>query len=265
MKVDEIKSIYKEILALPVMEYKRKISELMQFVRDFSDDDRNSVQKIIKQAEKKRQELILEISRVQKMMEIERKHSDCQYICGIDEVGRGPLAGPIMAGAVILPKDFVIPYLNDSKQVGKDLRYTLRDIIYEHAVTCAVGMATEKEIDEIGIQAANYNAMKRAVSMLSVRPDLLLIDAVHIPDIDIPQVSIIKGDTLSVSIAAASIIAKTERDRLMQEYDKMYPQYGFASNVGYGSAAHIEAIKTYGPCEIHRRSFIGNFVTEEPV
>ena len=185
------------------------------------------------------------------------------YVCGIDEVGRGPLAGPVCAGAVILPKDTEILYLNDSKKLSEKKREELYDVIMEKAVGAAVAFASPKRIDEINILQADYEAMALAVEKLPVRPDILLLDAVHVPQLEeYKQVSIIKGDAKSVSIAAASIIAKVTRDRLMKELDEKYPQYGFASNKGYGSAAHIEALKKYGPCEIHRRSFIGNFVSE---
>ena len=183
-------------------------------------------------------------------------------LCGVDEAGRGPLAGPVLTAAVILPKGLVIPMLNDSKQVSKKHREELYDIIMSTAVAVGVGMNPETVIDEKGIEFANKDAMRQAIRNLSVAPDMLLVDAVHIPEVDIPQVSIIKGDAKSVSIAAASIVAKVTRDRMMQEYDEKYPAYGFKDNVGYGSAAHIEALKTYGPCPIHRRSYIRNIIGE---
>ena len=175
-------------------------------------------------------------------------------------MGRGPLAGPVVAGAVILPRDCRILYINDSKQLSEKKREELYDIIMEQAVSCAVGYASPARIDEINILQATYEAMREAIAGLKVRPDILLNDAVTIPGVSIPQVPIIKGDAKSITIGAASIIAKVTRDRLMQEYDALYPEYGFGGNKGYGSAVHIEALKEHGPTPIHRRSFIGNFV-----
>ena len=194
------------------------------------------------------------------MFSFEREYSDYEYICGIDEVGRGPLAGPVVAGAVILPKDCDLLYLNDSKKLTENKREELYDKIMESAVSAAIGYGSPERIDEINILQADYEAMKEAIGKLSVKPTLLLNDAVTLPDMDIKQVPIIKGDAKSASIAAASIIAKVTRDRMMVEYAKIFPEYGFDSNKGYGSAAHIEALKKYGPCPIHRRSFIKNFV-----
>ena len=194
------------------------------------------------------------------MREYERSYPQYTYICGIDEAGRGPLAGPVVAGAVILPPDCEILYLNDSKQLSAKRREELYEEIKEKAIAWSVGIASPALIDDINILQANYVAIRDAVASLSVKPELLLNDAMKIPGIDLPQVSIIKGDAKSVSIAAASIMAKVTRDRIMCQYDELYPEYEFASNKGYGSAAHIAAIKKYGPCPIHRRSFIGNFV-----
>ena len=192
---------------------------------------------------------------------MKEEYKDYPYICGIDEVGRGPLAGPVVAGAVILPKDDMILYLNDSKKLSEKKREMLYDEIMNRAVATGIGMASPARIDEINILQATYEAMRMAIDNLKVRPDILLNDAVTIPQVDILQVPIIKGDAKSISIAAASIIAKVTRDRLMVEYDKVMPEYGFASNKGYGSAAHIDALKKYGATPIHRRSFIHNFIT----
>ena len=181
-------------------------------------------------------------------------------ICGIDEAGRGPLAGPVAAGACILPSDHDILYLNDSKKLSARKREELYDIITKEALAYCVGLSSPERIDEINILQATYEAMRDAIAHLNPVPDLLLNDAVNIPRVSIPQVPIIKGDAKSISIGAASIIAKVTRDRLMVEYDKVFPEYGFAGNKGYGSAAHIEALKKYGPTPIHRRSFIGHFV-----
>ena len=191
---------------------------------------------------------------------LEEKYADYAFICGIDEVGRGPLAGPVVAGAVILPKECEILYINDSKKLSAAKRDELYDEIMDKAVAVGLGMASPARIDEINILQATYEAMRQAIGNLKVKPDLLLNDAVTIPEVVIPQVPIIKGDAKSISIAAASIVAKVTRDRLMEEYDKVLPGYGFASNKGYGSAEHIKALQTLGPTPIHRRSFIGHFV-----
>ncbi len=226
----------------------------------YETDERLQVADIISKARRRIEALDKEKLRIEKMKEYEKKYSDCEYICGIDEVGRGPLAGPVVTGAVILPKDCDILYLNDSKQLSEKKREELYEQIMSKAVAVGIGYNSPERIDTINILNATYEAMAEAISKLSVKPDILLNDAVTIPGVDIEQVPIIKGDAKSISIAAASIVAKVTRDRLMVEYDKVYPEYGFASNKGYGSAAHIEALKKYGPTPIHRRSFIGNFV-----
>lgn len=209
---------------------------------------------------KRLEKLQRERDRLYAMAEYERKHADCEYICGIDEVGRGPFAGPVMAGAVILPKDCEILYLNDSKKLSAKRREELYEEIREKAVSWAVARVEPERIDEINILQATYEAMREAVSKLSVRPDILLVDAVHIPEVDIPQDSIVKGDAKSVSIAAASVLAKVTRDNIMTEYAKEYPGYGFEKNMGYGTAEHRNALAAMGPTPIHRRSFIHNYV-----
>lgn len=212
------------------------------------------------QREQRRQEkLKAERERLEGMRVYERRYRERGTLCGIDEVGRGPLAGPVVAGAVILPEDCEILYLNDSKKLSEKKRELLYDEIMEKAIAVGIGAVSPKRIDESNILQATYEAMRIAISRLSVRPDLLLNDAVTIPQVDIPQVPIIKGDAKSVSIAAASIIAKVTRDRMMVQYEDLYPGYEFASNKGYGSARHIAALKEIGPCPIHRRSFIKNF------
>ena len=208
------------------------------------------------------EKLALERVRLEGMREFENKYSDLAYVAGIDEAGRGPLAGPVVAAAVILPKDIFLPFLNDSKKVTEKRRDVLFDEIKQNAIAYGIGIASNTLIDEINILQATYEAMREAVNALEKTPDVLLVDAVHIPDINIKQVGIVKGDAKSVNIAAASILAKVTRDRLMVEYDKIYPEYGFASNKGYGTATHIAALKEVGPCAIHRKSFIGNFVSE---
>ena len=209
---------------------------------------------------KQQEKLAKEIARTEEMSIYERKYSDFQAICGIDEVGRGPFAGPVVAAAVILPKDNPILYLNDSKKLTEKKREALYDEIMEKAVAVGIGLVSPQRIDEINILQATYEAMREAISKLSVKPDLLLNDAVTIPQVDIKQVPIVKGDAKSVSIAAASIIAKVTRDRLMVEYDEVLPGYDFASNKGYGTKAHIEGLQKYGPTPIHRMTFIKNHV-----
>lgn len=220
---------------------------------------------ILKEQREKRklQRLEAERERLEAMRAYERQYGERGRLCGIDEAGRGPLAGPVVAGAVILPGDCEILYLNDSKKLTEKRRELLYDEIMEKAVAVGVGVVGPERIDGINILQATYEAMRMAVANLSVSPDLLLNDAVTIPLVEIPQVPIVKGDAKSVSIAAASVIAKVTRDRMMEEYDKIFPGYGFASNKGYGSAAHIAALKENGPCAIHRRSFIRNFTAEE--
>ncbi|MCF0127721.1 MAG: ribonuclease HII [Pseudobutyrivibrio sp.] len=237
------------------------LESLDRFIEEYVNDGRPGVAKLINQAVKRMDKLRVERERLEKLREFEHKYEQTYpNIAGIDEVGRGPLAGPVVTAAVILPKDCEILYINDSKKLSAKKREELYEEIMEKAVAVGIGMSSEARIDEINILQATYEAMRQAISELSVAPDLLLNDAVTIPGVDIKQVGIIKGDAKSISIGAASIIAKVTRDRMMEEYDKIYPEYGFAANKGYGTAEHIEALKKFGPCPIHRRSFIGNFV-----
>lgn len=226
----------------------------------YSSDDRAGVKKLVSAYRKKEEALQKERMRLEDMRSFEHKYSTYSLICGIDEAGRGPLAGPVVAGAVILPKDCEILYLNDSKKLSPAKREALYEEIMEKAEAVGVGMASPARIDEINILQATYEAMREAVDNLGVTPELLLNDAVTIPDVSIPQVPIIKGDAKSVSIAAASIIAKVTRDRLMVQYDEILPGYGFARHKGYGSKDHIEAIRRLGSTPIHRRTFIKNFL-----
>lgn len=209
---------------------------------------------------KQEEKLAKERARLKRMSSYEREYERYGYICGIDEVGRGPLAGPVVAGAVILPKECEILWVNDSKQLSEKKRELLYDEIMEKAVATGIGMASPARIDEINILQATYEAMRKAIENLKVRPDVLLNDAVTIPEVDIRQDPIIRGDEKSVSIAAASIIAKVTRDRLMVEYDSVIPGYGFASNKGYGTKAHIEGLRELGASLIHRKTFIGKYV-----
>lgn len=227
---------------------------------EYSSDTRAGVIRLISQYKKKDEEYVKELERLDKMREYEEKYQIYQAICGIDEVGRGPLAGPVVAGAVILPKDCKILYMNDSKKLSEKKREELYKEIMETAIATGIGLVSPARIDEINILQATYEAMRIAINKLKVKPDLLLNDAVTIPEVLIQQVPIIKGDAKSISIAAASIIAKVTRDHLMMEYDKILPGYGFASNKGYGSAEHIAALKHLGPSPIHRKTFIKNFI-----
>ncbi len=230
------------------------------FLDAYKDDERAGVVKILEDCRKKKEKYLKELERIDNMLIYENKYFDYASICGIDEVGRGPLAGPVVAGAVILPKGCKILYVNDSKKLTAKQREELSEEIMEKAVSYGIGVVSPERIDEINILQATYEAMRQAVSRLDPCPDLLLNDAVIIPGLPQKQVKIIKGDAKSLSIASASIIAKVTRDRYMEFVSDKYPEYDFASNKGYGSAAHIEALKKFGPCEIHRRSFIGNFV-----
>ena len=227
-------------------------SMLPVFIENYKEDTRSGVQAVVAQAKKRIEKLEAERARIEALKKYEYEYAEYTYICGIDEVGRGPLAGPVAAGAVILPKDCDILYINDSKKLTAAKRDELYDVIMEKAVSVGIGMASHERIDEINILQATYEAMRQAIGKLDPAPDLTLNDAVTIPGVDIKQVPIIKGDAKSISIGAASIVAKVTRDRMMVEYDNIYPGYGFASNKGYGSAEHIKALKEIGPSPIHR-------------
>lgn len=232
----------------------------LELIEKYREDPRAGVERLIQKCEKQMEKLCAERERLEGMRKFEREYEHLGYVCGIDEAGRGPLAGPVVAGAVILPPDCEILYLNDSKQLTELRREELYEEIREKAVAVGVGIIGPRRIDEINILQATYEAMCEAIGKLAVMPQILLNDAVTIPQVKIPQVPIIKGDAKSLSIAAASVIAKVTRDRMMREYDDLMPEYGFASHKGYGSAAHIAAIKKYGPSPIHRATFIKNFV-----
>ena len=249
-KISEIKEAYQAA----------EIHMLPEFVSAYKEDVRPGVAALVKKARKRMEAMEKELARTEAIKTYEKKYGAYTYICGIDEVGRGPLAGPVVAGAVILPKDTDILYINDSKKLSEKKREELYEIIMEKAVATGIGYASPERIDEINILQATYEAMREAIQNLAVAPDILLNDAVTIPKVSIPQIPIIKGDAKSISIGAASIIAKVTRDRLMVEYDKLMPEYGFASNKGYGSRAHIEALKAYGPAPIHRKTFIKNVI-----
>ena len=223
---EKIDAIKEELTATPT-------EALEAFVEKYASDSRTGVQNLVDTAKKRMDKLQKEMIRTENLKKYEKEYDTYTYICGIDEVGRGPLAGPVVAGAVILPKDCDILYINDSKKLSAAKREELYDIIMEQAVATGLGTIGPDRIDEINI----------------------------LPKVAIPQVPIIKGDAKSISIGAASIIAKVTRDRMMVYYDSIYPEYGFASNKGYGSAEHIAALKAYGPTPIHRRTFIKNFVS----
>ncbi|MBO5083041.1 MAG: ribonuclease HII [Lachnospiraceae bacterium] len=234
--------------------------ELESFISTYENDARNSVIALVERAKKAIDALEKEIARTEVMKKYEYENEQYGFVCGIDEVGRGPLAGPVVACAVILPANSQILYLNDSKKLSEKKREELYDVIMKEAVAVGIGMRDAGRIDEINILQATYEAMRDAIANLKVKPDVLLNDAVTIPGVEIKQVPIIKGDAKSVSIAAASIVAKVTRDRMMVEYDKEYPGYEFASSKGYGTQKHIEFLKANGPTPLHRRSFIGNFI-----
>lgn len=236
------------------------INELDNLIIRYNDDSRKIVQGYITKAKKRIDNYNKELLRLEDMKIYENKYNDYSYIAGIDEVGRGPLAGPVVACSVILPKDCDILYINDSKKLSQKVREQLDIEIREKAIAYSIGISSVERIDEINILEATYEAMEMAVNNMSVTPDILFNDAVIIPNLTQKQIKIIHGDAKSISIAAASIVAKVYRDKLMEEYDKIYPEYGFASNKGYGSSSHIEALKKYGPCPIHRKTFIKNFV-----
>ena len=249
-----IDSIRKEFQALSE-------NELEIFIEKYENDERQGVHKMILSCRKRIEKAAMEAKRLENMLIYEKKYYEtCDYICGIDEAGRGPLAGPVVAGAVILPKGLKIPYLNDSKQLSEKKREELYDVIMEQALSVGVGIVSPERIDEINILQATYEAMREAVGKLSYRPDVLLNDAVIIPELTIPQEKIIKGDAKSLSIAAASVIAKVTRDRMMKAYHELFPEYGFDKHKGYGSKEHIEMIQKIGPCAIHRRSFLTHFI-----
>lgn len=234
-------------------------SEWSKLVEEYSFDDRQTIKNIVRVYRDKINFIDKENKRLEAMRLFENQYPDLTLICGIDEVGRGPLAGPVVAAGVILPKDVLIYQLNDSKKLGPVLREKLYYEIKEKAISFGIGVSSPERIDEINVLQATYEAMTSAVEDLIVVPDLLLVDAVTIPQLPIKQVGIVKGDLRSVSIAAASIIAKETRDNMMKEYAPEYPEYGFEEHKGYGTKMHIEALKRYGPCPIHRRTFIKRF------
>ena len=251
-------------MARPVTEIKNELSacafeELKGFIANYSDDERSGVKSLVKKAEKRIEDYQKELLRIETMREFEHRYeSRYEFICGVDEAGRGPFAGPIVAGAAILPKDADILYLNDSKKLSEKKREELFTEIKEKAISYGVGIVSAARIDEIGVGKADFEAMRLAISKLSPQPDFALTDAFLIPDLKIPQDNIVKGDARSVSIAAASILAKVTRDHIMEELDLQYPMYGFKEHKGYGTEFHRNMITEYGPCPEHRMSFLKN-------
>ena len=205
-----------------------------------------------------------ELERLTILKQIEEEiynKEDVKYICGIDEAGRGPLAGPVVVASVIMPKDSMIEGVNDSKKVSEKKREKLYEEITNTAIAWGVGIIDQREIDEINILNATKKGLTNSLKELEIKPDLILVDALtNIDTLGIPYRSIIKGDAKSYSIAAASIIAKVTRDRIMRQWDELYTEYGFEKHKGYGTKMHIDAIKEYGPCPLHRKSFIKNFI-----
>ncbi len=254
-------------MSLKISEIKEILSaagydELPEKIEMFRSDDRSGVIKLVESFDKKYSAYIKELERIKSISVFEKELRDNGYrlIGGIDEVGRGPLAGPVVTAVAILPENCSILGINDSKKLSAAKREELSVKIREQAVDYSFGMVSPMEIDEINILQATYKAMRKAIDGLKTKPDFILADAVTIPEITIPQRGIIHGDARSISIGAASIIAKVERDAMMVEYDKAFPGYGFGHNMGYGSAEHIAALKEIGPCPIHRRTFIKNFI-----
>jgi ribonuclease HII len=225
-----------------------------------SQDSRTGVRKIYQQFCRQRALLEKENIRLRNMAlyENQAREKGFKLIAGVDEAGRGPLAGPVVAAVVILPEGCLIQGVNDSKKLTPLMRARLVNEIKEKAVCWAVGLANVEEIDTINILQASLLAMRRAVQNLAAHPDYILVDAVRIPELTVPQLPIIKGDGKSISIAAASIIAKVTRDRMMEDYDNQFPDYGFAKHKGYGTRDHIEAIQAHGCCSLHRQTFVKN-------
>lgn len=231
--------------------------ELSHFISTYEKDERSGVIKMVESARKRLQKWEMELNRLSNMRKFESDLTNLPYICGVDEVGRGPLAGPVVAAAVILPKDLFLPYVNDSKKLSEERRESLYKEIMEKALAIGVARVENEEIDEINILNASLKAMKMAIEKLPISPDFILVDGNQlIPGLTLPQKAVVKGDEKSISIAAASIVAKVTRDRIMVDYDKAYPMYEFARNKGYGSKRHYEGLEKFGLSPLHRISFV---------
>ncbi len=241
------------------------MEQLPEKIQKYEDDSRKGVQTMLASFRKKIEKHQQELLRLDEILTYERGLWSAGYdlIAGIDEVGRGPLAGPVVAAAVILPKECKIEGVNDSKKLSQKKREELYDIILEKAVSYGIGVVSHERIDEINILQATYEAMREALSQLKPKADYILADAVTIPMVSTPQRGIVKGDAKSMSIGAASIVAKVYRDRLMEAYDEVYPGYGFASNKGYGAAEHLEGIQKLGITPIHRKTFLKKLMPQE--
>ena len=240
-------------------------SQYIEFIEKLKGDDRKSVQKIAISMAKKLDKARAEEKRLETINTYENEgySKGYTYIGGIDEAGRGPLAGPVVAAVVVFKPGTKIKYINDSKKLSEEKRNELFDIIKEEALDFGIGIVNNEEIDEYNILNATYMAMKKAINCLKKSPDYLLIDAVHIPGININQNPIVKGDAKSISIAAASILAKVTRDSIMYQYDDIYPEYGFAHHKGYGTSEHYKAIEEFGITPIHRKTFLKNIIGNE--
>lgn len=240
---------------------KLKIKEINSLIFDLKSDSRVTVKRIGKKYENKIKKINKEKERIKKMRKFDNINTNgYNIVAGVDEVGRGPLAGPVVASAVILKRNQIFKKIDDSKKVSLENRKKLFKEIKEKAIDIGIGIVSCKKIDEINILNATKLAMKKAINDLDNTPEMLLLDAVKLKNISIDQKNIVKGDEKSISIAAASIIAKVTRDNIMYKYHKNNPQYGFKTNVGYGTKQHREAIKKYGPLDIHRKSFIKNIL-----
>lgn len=231
------------------------LEEFSNFLDEYQSDERKGIRLLVEKARKKILGIHQEKLRVKALYTYENQYDEDTLVCGMDEVGRGPLAGPVVAAAVILPRNLFIQGINDSKKLSPKQREEIYHFLLENAIDIGIGMVEAPVIDEVNILEATKMAMVKSLSSLKKKPNVLLIDALTL-NVDIPQLGIIKGDQKSASIAAASIIAKVTRDQIMKEYDSIYPGYDFASNMGYGTKAHYDGLNRQGLSKIHRRSFI---------